>query len=74
MGLDEAHSAFARMLTSRSSWQRAELANVADDLAIMLDGGLERINEASLDQHDVFFTEGDDPIEINPEIVEKLAQ
>jgi tellurite resistance protein len=74
MGLDEAHSAFARMLTSRASWQRAELANVADDLAIMLDGGLERINEASLDQHDVFFTEGDDPIEINPEIVEKLAQ
>lgn len=74
MGLDEAHSAFARMLTSRSSWQRAELTNVAADLAIMLDGGLERINEASLDQHDVFFTEGDDPIEINPEIVEKLAQ
>lgn len=74
MGLDEAHSAFARILTSRASWQRIELTNVAEDLSIMLDGGLERINEASLDQHDVFFTEGDDPIEINPEIVEILAQ
>jgi hypothetical protein len=74
MGLDPAHSAFARLLTSRASWQRAELIDVADDLAIMLDGALERLNEASLDAHDIMFAEEGDPIEINPQIMEKLAQ
>lgn len=74
MGLDAAHSAFARLLTSRASWQRVDLIDVADDLAIMLDGALERLNEASLDAHDIMFAEEGDPIDINPEIMEKLAQ
>lgn len=74
LGLDQVHSAFARILTSRSHWQRSELVDVADDLAIMLDGALERLNEASLDEHDIIFAEDGDPIEINPEIMEKLAQ
>lgn len=74
MGLDRAHSAFARILTSRSMWQRTELVDIAADLAIMLDGALERLNEASLDELGIMFAEGDDPIEINLDIVEKLAQ
>lgn len=74
LGLDEAHSAFARMLLSRLSWQRDELSDVAQDLEIMLDGALERLNEAALDHFDIPFTEGDDPVDITPEIVEKLAQ
>lgn len=74
LGLDETHSAFARMLLSRQSWQRGELNDVADDLEVMLDGALERLNEAALDTFDVTFTDGDDPIEINPEVIEKLAQ
>ncbi|WP_167223719.1 TerB N-terminal domain-containing protein [Massilia rubra] len=74
MGLDQAHSTFARILTSRASWQRAELVDLAGALAIMLDGALERLNEASLDELDIMFSEGDDPIDINPEIVEKLTQ
>ena len=72
LGLDEKHSAFARILMSRHSWERGELADVASDLDIMLDGALEQINEASFDAFDVPCTEGDDPIEINPEILEKL--
>lgn len=74
LGLDGAHSAFARMLLSRPSWQRDELSDVAQDLEIMLDGALERLNEAALDNFDIPFAEGDDPVEITPEIVEKLAQ
>ena len=71
-GLDEAHSAFARMLLSRPQWTREELLDVSSDLDLMLDGALEHINEVSFDTHDIPFTEGEDPIDVNPEILEKL--
>ncbi|WP_069106588.1 tellurite resistance TerB family protein [Acidovorax sp. RAC01] len=71
-GLDDAHSAFARMLLSRPQWTREELLDVSSDLDLMLDGALEHINEVSFDAHDIPFTEGDDPIDVNPEILEKL--
>lgn len=71
-GLDDAYSAFARMLLSRPQWTRAELLDVCSDLDLMLDGALEHINEVSFDTHDIPFTEGDDPIDVNPEILEKL--
>jgi tellurite resistance protein len=73
IGLDEQHSAFARLLLSRASWERSELVDVAQDMNIMLDGALERVNEASFDAFDMALAEGDDPIEITPDIVEKLS-
>jgi uncharacterized tellurite resistance protein B-like protein len=72
LGLDVAHSSFARMLLSRPQWTRQELLDVAEDLDLMLDGALERINEASFDAHDLPLTEGDDIIEVSAEILEKL--
>ncbi len=72
LGLDEAHSSFARMLLSRPQWSRLELLDVAEDLELMLDGALERINEASFDAHDMPLTEGDDPIEVRVEVLEKI--
>ena len=71
--LDESHTALARMLLSRPHWSRAELLDIAADLDLMLDGALERINEASFDMHDIPFTEGDDPIEVHAEVLEKIA-
>lgn len=71
LGLDEAHSAFARMLLSRPEWSRDELLDVAADLELMLDGALEQINEAAFDAYDVPFFEGDDPLTINTEILER---
>jgi hypothetical protein len=38
----------------------------------MLEGALLSINEAAFDANDSPFTEGDDPIEVNAEILEKL--
>ena len=73
LGLDGAHSAFVRMLLSRPLWSRNELADVAIDSEVMLDGALERINEATLDAWDIVCAEGDDPIEINLEIINKLT-
>ncbi|MFZ4875370.1 TerB N-terminal domain-containing protein [Janthinobacterium sp. Mn2066] len=72
-GLDAAHSQFVRKLLARVTWSRAELVAMAGQLDIMLDGALERINEASLDAFDMPCTEGDDPIEINPEIHERIS-
>ena len=72
LGLDEAHSSFVRMLLSRPQWSRAELLDVAGDLDLMLDGALEHINEASFDRYDTALTEGDDPVEVQADVMEKL--
>ena len=70
-GLDGAHTGFVNQLTSRPEWTREELLDLASDLDLMLDGALERINEAAFDAHDGPLTEGDDPITINRDILEK---
>lgn len=72
VGLDQSYLAFLRMLVSRPTWTREELADVAADMELMLDGALESINEASLDNFDAALVEGDDPVEINQEVVENL--
>lgn len=72
LGLDGTHTALVRMLLSRPYWSREELSDVAADLDVMLDGALERINEAAFDAYDIPLTEGEDPIEINAEIIEKV--
>lgn len=72
LGLDEAHSALARMMLSRPQWSREELLDVAADLDLMLDGALEHINEAAFEAHDMALFEGDDPVSVNAEILEKV--
>ncbi len=74
LGLDEAHSALLRLMLSRPDWTRAELEDGASDLELMLDGAIEHINDASFDAYDIPFSEGDDPVEINPEFIEKIKQ
>ena len=72
LGLDEGHGALLRLMLSRPEWSRDELADAAADLELMLDGALEQINDASFDAFDLPLCEGDDPIEINSEVVEKI--
>lgn len=72
IGLDEAHSMFLRTLVSRASWSRTELSSVALDLELMLDGAIEQINEAALDHWDEPITDGDDPVEVNQELAQRL--
>lgn len=74
MGLDDEHSAFVRTLLSRPHWTRAELEELAEDRGMMVDGALERINEASFDAFDKPFLEGDDPVALNQEVTHELAQ
>ena len=72
LGLDEAHSALARLLLSRPEWTKDELGDAAVDLDLMLDGAIETLNEAAFDLHDIPFTEGEDVVTVNPELLEKL--
>ncbi|WCM90612.1 tellurite resistance TerB family protein [Acidovorax sp. NCPPB 3576] len=71
-GLDGAHTSFVNQLASWPEWTREELLDLASDLDLMLDGALERINEAAFDAHDGPLTEGDDPVTINRDILEKV--
>jgi TerB-C domain len=73
LGLDAEHSAFLRLLLTRPSWPRSELNDIAADMELMLDGALERINEAALDKHEMLIAEGQDPIEIAQELKEAVA-
>ena len=72
-GLDDAHTDFLRLLVSRPSWTRAELRDAAARLELMLDGAIEQVNEASLDHWDEPLTDGDDPVEINQDLAQRLA-
>lgn len=72
-GLDAAHSEFVLTMRTQSSWTRDELLSHANALGLMLDGALERINEAAFDALDMPFTEGDDPFDINPDLPEDLT-
>lgn len=72
LGLDPEHSIFLRLLLTRSLWSRQELADAAADMELMLDGALERINEAAFEQFDEPLIEGDDPIEVSRDLLEKL--
>ena len=72
-GLDLEHSAFLRLLISRTEWSRSELEAAASDMELMLDGALEQINDMAFERFDMPVTEGDDPVEINTDILEELA-
>lgn len=71
-GLDTESFAFMQVLASKLVWARDELEKLADDYNLMLDGTLDSINDASFDHFGGPFFEGDDPIEIDPEMVNRL--
>ena len=73
LGLDAKHASFARALLAQAAWTRDAIVQVATSFGLMPDGALERINDACFDQHDMPFSEGDDPIEINPDLLEILS-
>lgn len=72
IGLDLEHTAFLRLILTRSSWSRKELTDAAADMELMLDGALERINEAALDNFGEPLIEGEDPVEISATVMEKV--
>jgi chromosome segregation ATPase len=72
LGLDSAHSAFLQTLKTQTHWSREDLVRVAQQLDLLLDGALELINEAAFDRCDEALTEGEDPLEVNPNVLQEL--
>ncbi|MGC2502352.1 MAG: TerB N-terminal domain-containing protein [Silvibacterium sp.] len=69
-GLDSKHQLFLTELLQKPSWTRSELKALAAKIQIMLDGALERINEAAFDLIGEPLTEGDDPVYVQQDILE----
>ena len=69
-GLDPKHQRFLAELLRKASWSRKELQDMAAQLQIMLDGALERINDAAFDLIGEPVTEGDDPVYVQQTILE----
>lgn len=73
-GLDQALCGFLKFLMQKPEWARTDLLDAASQMQIMLDGALERINEASLDFSGEPLIEGDDPIFVQQNILESTEQ
>ncbi|MGB7413760.1 MAG: TerB N-terminal domain-containing protein [Thermosynechococcaceae cyanobacterium] len=72
LGLDAAHSTFLLTLAQQPHWHREDLERVAAELNLLLDGALENINEIAFEQCDEALIEGEEPLEINSDILEEL--
>jgi hypothetical protein len=72
VGLDRAHSDLLRRLGERAAWSRSELEAAARGLGLFPQAAIDTINEASLDARDDLVCEGDDPIDINLDLLKDL--
>jgi hypothetical protein len=72
-GLDARHESFLRRLAERRSWGRAEVTAIAGALGLLPDGALEVVNEAAFDACGSAVSAGDDPIEIDGDVVKELC-
>jgi TerB-C domain len=70
--LDAAHATFLQTLRQQTRWSRADLMGVAQQLNLLLDGALELINEAAFERCDEALTEGEDPLEVNSDVLQEL--
>jgi ketopantoate reductase len=71
-GLDEAHASFLDILSRQPSWNRQDLVEIAQQNGLLLDGVLEVINDVAIERCDDALTEGDDPIELNSDVLQEL--
>ncbi len=72
IGLDAEAFTFMQLLASKLVWEREELETLAAEHNLMLDGTLDSISDASYSHFGSPFFEGDDPIEIDPGVVDRL--
>lgn len=71
-GLDGPHSALLLRLASAGSWERAAVERLAAELSLLPEGALEVINEAAFARAGAPLFEGDEVIEIDPQVLEEL--
>ena len=73
-GLDAMNSSFLRYLSAKPIWSREELETAAAQRALLLDGSIEKINDAAFDACDQALLEGEDPVEVNAATLKILLE
>jgi tellurite resistance protein len=71
LGLDSEHAGLLKTLLSKSEWTRSEAEQLCSKRGLMIDGAFERINDAAFDRFDSAILEGDDPIDVNCDLIVK---
>jgi hypothetical protein len=72
LGLDEAHSRLLDELITRSSWSRADFAELADRHGVLPSGALDVINEVAMDIVGEPVIEGDDELTVNDHVLREM--
>lgn len=72
LNLDEIHSAFLCVLTTKEVWHRDELEKMASGKRLLLEGVLNTINEEVYETYGEPLFEDEDPIELNIEVVQQI--
>ena len=72
-GLDAGHAALLRALGSHESLSRDTFEGMAADLGLLADGAYEVLNEAAFERVDAPLFLGDDPIEIDHEVLGEMT-
>lgn len=73
LDLDLGHSQLLAVLLSRAEWSREEFSEICLDHGLMVDGAIERINEASFDKVQQAIIEGDDPLEVRQDLLSEVG-
>jgi uncharacterized tellurite resistance protein B-like protein len=73
-GLDSRHNALVSDALSRTEWNRSEWEDLCALHGLLSDGAMESINEAAFDAHGAPLLEGEDPVEVNPDVAKELAR
>jgi len=71
LGLDPEHADLLKALLSKSRWTRSETEQLCSERNLMIDGAFERINDAAFDRFDCAILEGDEPIDVNRDLIVK---
>jgi hypothetical protein len=69
LDLDDAHAELARRLSEHERWSRADVEQLCAELGLLAAGAIEALNEAAFELTDEPFLEGDDPLDVNTEII-----
>ncbi len=71
-GLDQSHSRLLGELATRSSWSRADFAELAARHGVMPSGAMDVINEAAMETTGEPVVEGDDDLTVNDDAMQEL--
>lgn len=71
-GLDTPHSGLLRALVGKHRWTRGEFEELAAIWGVLPDGAIDAVNDAAYDTAGDPLLEGDDPIQINTDVLGEM--